>query len=277
MGYRRATKRYGTHELPPAFTLVELLVVMAIISMLMSIMLPGLSRAREAGKRIHCSANIRGLTLAWTMYANENNDKLCSAFTLRETSGPQDHWVCDGLDYKEDNPFFNPDGGTAKAIKDGALWPYTEVLKLYKCKSDTSPFVRSYSISGTMHGSTIVQSGGPYTNLVQIPRSSEKLVFAEPGIKAKKQWLDGPFKPISSQITSPDTILLSFEEAGPISVRHDNGCNISFADNHCEYWKYKDRRTIEFSKGRMSTEDASPGNLDISRLMEMLRGIGYQK
>lgn len=56
------------------FTLIELLVVVAIIALLIAILLPSLSRAREAGKRTVCGQNLKGITSACKVYAAENKD-----------------------------------------------------------------------------------------------------------------------------------------------------------------------------------------------------------
>ena len=53
------------------FTLVELLVVIAMIAVLMSILMPALQRVREQGKRASCLSNLRQLQLCWHMYAFE--------------------------------------------------------------------------------------------------------------------------------------------------------------------------------------------------------------
>lgn len=59
-----------------AFTLIELLVVVGIIALLISILLPSLSRAREAGRRAACGSNLRQIGLAIIAYASEARDRL---------------------------------------------------------------------------------------------------------------------------------------------------------------------------------------------------------
>ena len=56
-----------------AFTLIELITVMAAISILAAMLLPALSRAKESARRINCVSNLRQLDLSLKFYANDNN------------------------------------------------------------------------------------------------------------------------------------------------------------------------------------------------------------
>ncbi len=62
-----------------AFTLVELLVVVAIISILAALLLPSLRRAKESAKSVVCVNNLRQIYIGFALYAESNDDYIPTA------------------------------------------------------------------------------------------------------------------------------------------------------------------------------------------------------
>src|SRR5690349_6135250 len=86
-GFHRSKQRNfcGEHLITAkcAFTLVELLVVIALIATLAGLLLPALGRAKESGRGAACLSNLHQIGLALQLYVSDNNNRLP---TMRDKS-----------------------------------------------------------------------------------------------------------------------------------------------------------------------------------------------
>lgn len=116
-GGRRSPRRLpavtGRASAARAFSLVELLVVVAIMAVLLAVLLPALGSARGRARQVHCAANLHQLGHGLHLYANDAGGALMPlAYTAgTATSGPELYWwganVAGGVDRTR-----------------GFLWPY---------------------------------------------------------------------------------------------------------------------------------------------------------
>ena len=213
------------------FTLIELLVVIAIIALLLAILMPSLKKAKKAGGRIQCLANIKTLSTAYMVYVGDYDGKMPRCGTGKGS------WVNRTKENTKDQ---------IRGVKNGVLWPYVEDLEVYRCpvaKADRYD-VKSYAISTAMnwsagpvpisHGGEVV-AGKIIRNFTQIRNTSSRMLFVCHYFNDKNaSWL------------VPAAADFWFDAPG---IQHGSGGNVfSFADGHSEFHDWKDQRTIKMSE-----------------------------
>lgn len=94
--------RHRPCQPPTGFTLIELLVVIGIIAVLIAVLVPALSSARTITRKTACSANLKSLSTALTLYAEANRSQVVPSYNMKDTQGshPIDGW----------GPILNRDG-----------------------------------------------------------------------------------------------------------------------------------------------------------------------
>jgi len=106
-----------------AFTLIELMVVIAIIAILAAILLPVLAFAKEHAHSVSCLNNLKQMALAVTLYAGDNEDFLVPAeYDLRM-----------GAKYQEGWPTLLVLGGFAEAERAPMYYQLPSLASIFRC------------------------------------------------------------------------------------------------------------------------------------------------
>jgi prepilin-type N-terminal cleavage/methylation domain-containing protein len=127
------------------FTLIELLVVIAIVALLMSILMPALSKARQLAQRLVCGSNLAGIGKAMVVYASDNEDEYPRA------GGPGVYWSDTGKLYDFDAATLAGAFQDGKATVTSSLFLLIKYAKVtpgqFYCRGDDGAM--AYKISYT--------------------------------------------------------------------------------------------------------------------------------
>jgi prepilin-type N-terminal cleavage/methylation domain-containing protein/prepilin-type processing-associated H-X9-DG protein len=222
------------------FTLVELLVVIVIIGILTALLSTAFNNTKAKSQKVSCLNNLYRMQLAWRLYFDDNDDWLPlnkSAPGVRNERyfgrpNSSNSWVA----------------GTPKAdttldnIIRGTLFPYAErSVAVYRCPSDRSTVVgrkdvlrtRSYSISAYMAGDEEGIDPRVKSKESELINPSPDRVFVFVEEHESSAWLG------SFHVMPKEKLALSAASwSSTPSDRHNQGCNLTFADGHVEYWKW---------------------------------------
>ncbi|MHC4569856.1 MAG: type II secretion system protein [Planctomycetota bacterium] len=222
-----------------AFTLIELLVVIAVISLLMALLVPVLRSAREQGHRVVCLSNLRQLTLAWIVYAEEHDSKIVpgEAFMrMRSSHRRLDGWLGGAFKFPESR------SAVVESPDKGALWPYVRDIDVYRCPRGRRGHAATYSTVVAANG---VQVEGAYARGTRLTRLTN---IVNPGPAQRAVFMDMGHTPVGDDFYV-HYLYPKWRWHGAPPIRHSDGTTLSMADGHAEYWKWKGRETVTIPRG----------------------------
>ncbi|MHC4489259.1 MAG: DUF4190 domain-containing protein [Planctomycetota bacterium] len=243
-----------------AFGIVGIAVPVVVCFLGIGLLMPALNKAHELGRRTVCLGNMKQLSLAWVMYADENDGDLVNGeagnwnrLIPNPTPPPTDicgepPWVSD-IPLQNGNPTIDK-RSQEQIIRNGALWEYAKNPKVFRCPAGKVNHLLTYQIVDSMNGfqqPDTVADGVWANKKGELSRPGDKIVFID----------IGEVRSSSYHVSYRDTKWLDMPP-----VRHRDGANLSFADAHAVYWKWKGKGTVDAGKKRTPDYTPVPGSVD---------------
>jgi prepilin-type N-terminal cleavage/methylation domain-containing protein/prepilin-type processing-associated H-X9-DG protein len=225
------------------FTLIELLVVIAIIAILAALLLPALTRAKLKAHGVKCMSNQKQLTLAWLMYADDNQDRVPPNKSGDSNRGG---WV-EGW---ESWDVGNVDNTNRLFLVNAKIGPYTKNIGIYKCPADVymctiagKPMERVRSVSmNSFVGCDDLSYGTRQTPPCYIYQKLGDIKIPPP----VNVWVFVDEHPDS---INDGWLTDSWPGGGGwgdlAASYHGGACGLGFADGHGEIHKWQDTGTIQ--------------------------------
>jgi prepilin-type N-terminal cleavage/methylation domain-containing protein/prepilin-type processing-associated H-X9-DG protein len=247
-------QKTGTPSNAGAFTLIELLVVIAIIAILASLLLPALTKSKDKAQGTACAGNIRQLAIAWSLYSEDNADRLVNNHGVPETLATRQTWANNVEDWLD-----GEDNTNIVYLTDSKLGPYaSRQWQIYKCPSDREPALNGQRIRTMSMNACVGDPGWIATNSfnpayqqfyksADVPIPSGIFVFLDEHCDTLN---DGFF------VNRLDNYVW-----GNVPGSYHNGAvNLSFADGHLEShkWLLGDTRRPPHQGAARGTFPASP-------------------
>ncbi len=141
-----------------AFSMVELMVVVAIVGILGSLVLVAINRGEDVAQSSLCMANQRYILRSWMAYGADHNGQFPGPDTNRN---PDVDWM------KSFGANIGPGNRErVEAIYDGSMYEYIGDITVYRSPQDYTDHIRTYSINAFLSTGEGVDWGGPSADLV---------------------------------------------------------------------------------------------------------------
>ncbi len=215
----------------PAFTLVELLVVIGIIAILIGILLPALGKARDSAQSIKCLSNLHQLGIATAQYEGETKGYLPYPTT---TLGDPTLWFVVLDPYLQRLINIDPGTGVASdrsytAVKQDPVWQQFGTLSISGGQDTTIGYARTYKMNSHLrHNNPSLPA-----KVVQVP-NAQNFVYLGDGVSLDSTGLVAN-QPESGQFSME---VNDVTQANP-SLRHAGGANLLFVDGHAGHFVLK--------------------------------------